>query len=73
MRIGTDIMRDDAIKEELKKLRGQKANKGVSEEELQKIQKRDAFKDKWCKENNISLIRIPYTKFDSLTINDLIL
>ena len=28
---------DDAIKEELKKLRGQKANKGVSEEELQKM------------------------------------
>ena len=28
---------DDAIKEELKKLRGQKANKGVSEEDLQKM------------------------------------
>lgn len=28
---------DDAIKEELKKLRGQKANKGVSEEKLQKM------------------------------------
>lgn len=28
---------DDAIKEELKKLRGQKANKGVPEEELQKM------------------------------------
>ena len=45
----------------------------INEEDLQKIQKRDTFKYKLCKENNIPLIRIPYTKFDSLTINDLIL
>lgn len=37
-----------------------------------KIQLRDAYKTQWCKENGIRLIRIPYTKYDSLTLQDLI-
>lgn len=34
---------------------------------------RDETKNQWCKENNIPLIRIPYTKFDTLCIEDLML
>lgn len=30
-------------------------------EKEERIQIRDTYKDEWCKENNISLIRIPYT------------
>ena len=37
------------------------------------IQTRDKIKTKWCQENNIPLIRIPYTMLDNLTINDLLL
>ena len=33
----------------------------------------DLLKSKWCKENNIPLIRIPYTHFDNLCLNDLLL
>lgn len=40
---------------------------------LKKIQERDVFKNKWCKENNIPLIRIPYTYYQKLSIKDLIL
>lgn len=39
---------------------------------FEKIQLRDAYKTQWCKENNIRLIRIPYTKYDNLTLQDLI-
>lgn len=38
---------------------------------LAEIQYRDNIKNQWCKENNIPLIRIPYTKLNSLTIEDL--
>ena len=34
-------------------------------------QLRDQFKNQWCKENNIPLIRIPYTYYDNITIDDL--
>ena len=37
--------------------------------ELQK--KRDQFKTNWCKENNIILKRIPYTKLTTITIDDI--
>jgi very-short-patch-repair endonuclease len=37
------------------------------------IKTRDDIKTQWCKENGIPLIRIPYTKLDTLTIEDLIL
>jgi hypothetical protein len=32
----------------------------------EEVNKRDKFKNKWCKENNISLIRIPYTDYDKI-------
>lgn len=35
--------------------------------------KRDLIKTAWCKENNIPLIRIPYTHYNDLCINDLLL
>lgn len=34
-------------------------------------QGRDRIKNNWCKENNIPLIRIPYTHLDNLTLDDL--
>lgn len=34
--------------------------------------KHDLIKSEWCKNNNITLIRIPYTHYDNLTIDDLI-
>ena len=37
-----------------------------------KTQERDQYKNNWCKENNYTLIRIPYYKDNSLTIEDLI-
>lgn len=36
-------------------------------ESLEKVQARDAYKNQWCKENNIPLIRIPYTQYTKLT------
>ena len=41
-------------------------------ENLKTIQNRDKYKNQWCKENNITLIRIPYTHLKDLTIKDLI-
>lgn len=40
-------------------------------EPLEEIQYRDNIKNQWCKENGIPLIRIPYTKLNNLTIEDL--
>ena len=37
------------------------------------VQKRDKEKNNWCKEHNITIIRIPYTIFNQLTIKDLLL
>lgn len=42
-------------------------------EGFQAIQKHDVYKNQWCRENNIPLIRIPYWKFDTLCIEDLML
>ena len=36
-------------------------------------QERDLIKTQWCKEHNIPLIRIPYTKYETLYIEDLLL
>lgn len=44
-----------------------------NEEQLYKTQLYDEIKNEWCKKNNIPLIRIPYTKYDTLTIDDLLL
>ena len=35
--------------------------------------KHDLIKSQWCKKNKIPLIRIPYTKYDSLCLQDLLL
>ena len=49
-------------------------NTGWNTQELVKMtQRRDNLKNKWCKENNIPLIRIPYTHFDNLQLEDLLL
>lgn len=37
------------------------------------IKLHDSIKTQWCKDNNIPLIRIPYTHYDSLTLEDLLL
>ena len=37
------------------------------------IVKHDLIKSNWCKDNNIPLIRIPYTHYDKLCLNDLLL
>ena len=42
------------------------------EEKLKLQQERDERKNKWCKENNIRLIRIPYTEYNNLTIGYLL-
>ena len=42
------------------------------EEKLKIQQERDERKNRWCKENNIRLIRIPYTEYDNLTIGYLL-
>lgn len=44
-----------------------------TEENYLKVKKHDEYKNQWCKNNNIPLIRIPYTKLDSLCIEDLML
>lgn len=41
------------------------------EEEYLKLIERDKYKNQWCKSNNIPIIRIPYTKIDTLSIEDL--
>lgn len=43
------------------------------EENLLKQQERDNIKNNYCKENNIPLIRIPYTKLETLQLEDLLL
>lgn len=40
---------------------------------LEKTKNNDELKNKWCKENNIPLIRIPYTHLNELCIEDLLL
>ena len=39
----------------------------------EKTHERDELKNNWCKENNIPLIRIPYTHLKELCLDDLIL
>lgn len=42
-------------------------------ENVESNQKRDEIKNQWCKENNMSLIRIPYTHLDKICLEDLLL
>ena len=44
-----------------------------TEGDYEKIQIRDYNKNMYCKEHNIPLIRIPYTHFENLSIDDLLL
>ena len=46
---------------------------GEKFEAFSKIQLRDTIKNNWCAQQNIPLIRIPYTKLETLTIKDLLL
>lgn len=50
-----------------------KASGWATEEKVKEIQKRDSFKNQWCKENKIPLIRIPYSHYEKLSIKDLLL
>ena len=40
-------------------------------EKLLSLQERDRYKNNWCKENNIPIIRIPYTELETLDIKNL--
>lgn len=44
-----------------------------NEEQLKAQQERDIIKNQWCKDNNIPLIRIPYTHLEDLKLKDLLL
>lgn len=44
-----------------------------TQEYFEKTQQRDNYKNQWCKDNNIPLIRIPYIHYDDLCIEDLML
>ena len=44
-----------------------------NQEAFEKIKERDMLKNQWCKENNIPLIRIPYTHLKELCLEDLLL
>ena len=46
-------------------------NRGFGEP-LEVIQKRDFQKNKYCLDNNITLIRIPYTRYEKLSLKDLL-
>lgn len=48
-------------------------NSWNNKENFIKVQQRDKEKNQWCKDNNIPLIRIPYTHYDNLCIEDLLL
>ena len=50
-----------------------KNNGWNTKENFEKIHSHDLIKNKYCKENGIPLIRIPYTQYDNLCVNDLIL
>ena len=45
----------------------------TGEEKLKLTQEYDKIKNNWCLENNIPLIRIPYTQYQNLNIKDLLL
>jgi hypothetical protein len=45
---------------------------GHSTDTLESIKEKDNLKNNFCLKHNYPLIRIPYTKLDSLTIEDLL-
>ena len=48
-------------------------NQRFSMEDIERIRQYDEIKNKWCKENNVPLIRIKYDQLKNLTIDDLLL
>ena len=40
---------------------------------IKEIKERDNYKNTWCNQNNIPLIRIPHNKLETLCLNDLLL
>ena len=46
---------------------------GDVERNFEKIKANDEYKNKWCQENHIPLIRISYTIYSNLTIDDICL
>lgn len=50
------------------------SNKGWCTKEVhEKAKEHDHIKNEFCKNNNITLIRIPYFSLEEITINDLLL
>ena len=47
--------------------------KWTTQERLKENQLRDSIKNEWCKNNNVPLIRIPYTHSREIQIEDLLL
>lgn len=45
----------------------------ATQEVHERVAAHDEYKNNWCKENNIPIIRIPYTHLKNLTIEDLLL
>lgn len=44
-----------------------------TEEYVNQLRQKDNYKNIWCKQHNIPLIRIPYTHLNKLTVKDLLL
>ncbi len=44
-----------------------------NDKNFSRTKERDVFKNKYCEQNNIPLIRIPYTEFDNISLDDLLL
>ena len=45
----------------------------LNKNNFKNTKKRDEYKNNWCKENNIPLIRIKYTQLNNLKLEDLLL
>ena len=43
-----------------------------AKQKFEETKEHDEYKNNWCKENNITLIRIPYTKKNKITIDELL-
>lgn len=43
-----------------------------NKEKFAQTQAHDSIKNQYCKEHNITIIRIPYTHYDNITIKDLL-
>ena len=42
---------------------------GGDPKKLKYTQEHDQYKEQWCKINNITLIRIPYTEYENITLD----